>query len=267
MKVIPPFGIRTPILFLFLHVLHAGFPANDVPDTDIRALSLGQVHSLSRELVNPAFLSSLEQGQTGLSVFNRFSMKELSTKSIYAAFPNRLINAGFKLSAYGYDDYQLLRGQMALSKKLTPHFFIGTNIILRHENSVMQDESANDLQGDVGLFWQINDSFDWAFCTENLLHTKKNEPSLYATGLNYRILSNCLFLMEAESDFHNCLIFKWGIEYEIEKQFCIRGGFSSNPETPSLGFAYSLHSWKVETAFLLHPVLGLSSGIGVIFCF
>ncbi|GHU63061.1 hypothetical protein FACS1894123_05100 [Bacteroidia bacterium] len=267
MKVIPQFGMRTSILFLFLNILHAGFPANEASDTDIRALSLGQVNSLSQELVNPAFLSFQEQRQIGLSVFNRFKMEELSTESVYAAFPNRLLNAGFKLSAYGYDDYQLLRGQMALSKKLTPHFSIGTNFILLHENSVMRDEAANDLRGDAGLFWQINESFDWAFCTENLLHTKKNVPTLYATGLNYRILSNCVFLMETESDFQNYLDFKFGIEYEIEKQFSIRGGFRSNPETPSLGFVYSLNSWKVETSFLLHPALGLSSGIDVIFSF
>lgn len=267
MKIIPHVGIRTGFLFLFLNVLHAGFPANEAPDTDIRAMSLGQVNSLSQELVNPAFLSFQEQRKIGLSVFNRFSMKELSTNSIYAAFPNRLLNAGFKLSAYGYDDYQLLHGQMALSKKLTPQFSIGTNFILLHENSVMRDETANDLRGDAGFFWQINDSFDWAFCTENLLHTKKDCSTFYSTGVNYRILSNCIFLMETEFDFQNHLSFKWGIEYEIEKQFSIRGGFRTNPETPSLGFAYSLNSWKVETSFLLHPVLGLSSGIGVIFCF
>jgi hypothetical protein len=58
-----------------------------------------------------------------------------------------------------------------------------------------------------------------------------------------------------------------GVEYEIVKQLTVRGGFRNNPQTPSLGFAYKIEQWNVETAFLFHQALGLSSGIAVAYLF
>jgi hypothetical protein len=124
------YGIRIFLLFLFIHCFQASYPIDETSGMDVRALSLGQVKSLSHELLNPAFLAFQQQKLLGAAVYNRFGMKELSTKSLYGMIPNHFINAGFKLSAYGYEDYQLLQGQFSLAKKIFSPFFCRSEFYL-----------------------------------------------------------------------------------------------------------------------------------------
>jgi hypothetical protein len=236
-------------------------------DVDTRALSLGNIKALSRNLSNPAYLAFKEQKELGASVYNRFMMKELNTVSIHAFISNRTIDAGFLFSSYGYEDYRLIQGQASLAKKLSSSFSIGTNLTYLHENSILEPESKSYLSADVGLYYRINESFEAAFTTENLLHTSSPFSTLYDVGILYRLLPNCIVLIETGSDFRKYFEVKAGIEYEIAGQFTVRAGFKTQPKTPSIGFAYTGTQWKTEVAFLLHPVLGISSAIGVSYFF
>jgi hypothetical protein len=192
-------------------------------------------------------------------------MKELSTMSIHALIPNRTIDAGFLFSSYGYEDYRLLQGQMGLAKKLSSCFSIGTNLTYLNENSILEPENKSYLSADIGLYYRINESFEAAFTTENLLHTSSPFPTVYNIGILYQLLPACAVLVETGSDFGKYFDVRAGIEYEIAGQFSVRAGFKTQPRTPSMGFAYRGTRWKTETAFLLHPVLGLSSAISVVY--
>jgi hypothetical protein len=131
----------------------------------------------------------------------------------------------------------------------------------------LEDRTKNYLLSDVGVYWQVNESFDVAFTTENLLYTMNDCRTMFYVGTNYQLLSSCKVLLETGSDFRKAFHVSAGIEYEIVGQFAVRCGFRSNPKTPSLGFAYIGKHWNVETAFLLHPILGLSSAIGLNYLF
>jgi hypothetical protein len=207
------------------------------------------------------------QKELGAFVYNRFKMKELNTMGIYTLVPNRAIDAGFLLSAYGYEDYRLLQGRVNLAKKLSSSFSIGTNLTYLNENSILEPESEHYFSADIGLYYRINESFETAFITENLLHTSSPFPVICDLGIRYRLLPDCFVLIETGYDFRKHLDVKAGIEYEIAGQFSVRAGFGSQPETLSLGFAYTGTRWKTEVAFLFHPVLGLSSAIGVSYFF
>jgi hypothetical protein len=229
----------------------------------MRALSLGQVCALSEGLLNPAYLPFSEQKQVGASVYNRFQMKELSTKSAFGIIPNRFIDAGFHLSVFGYEAYQQMQVQVSPAKKLSNKLAVGATFSYLNENSILEEKSQTFLLADVGVFWRINDSFEGAFTTQNLLHTRNRQQTVCFAGINYRPFSKARILLESSADFQKQWNWSAGFEYEIAGQFAVRGGFRNHPQTPSLGFAYTGAHWKVETAFLLHSVLGLSSGIGM----
>jgi hypothetical protein len=239
------------------------YPVDETTDTDVRALSLGQVKSLSHELLNPSYLAFQKQKTIGISVYSRYGMKELGTKSLFGMIPNDLIATGFKLSSYGYDDYQLLQGQISLAKKIFPNFSIGTGILYLRENSILEERNKHYLLADIGLFWQINDAFEWTFSTENLLYTMNSNRTFFCTGILYRLLSSCNLLLEIRSDTSDHSRISAGIEYEITEEFTVRGGFLSDPQTPSIGLGYLGKPWKLDVGFMLHPTLGLSSAIGV----
>ncbi|GHT56056.1 hypothetical protein FACS189446_7990 [Bacteroidia bacterium] len=248
-------------------VLQFAYASGETNDVDVRALALGNIKALSRSLTNPAYLACSEQKELGASVYNRFLMKELNTMSLYAMVPNQTIDAGFLFSTYGYEDYRLLQGQVSLAKKLSSCISIGTKLTYLNENSILEPESNRYLSADIGLYYLINESFEAAFTTENLLHTSNPFQTFYDVGILYRLLPNCKVLLETGSDFRKYLDVKAGIEYEIAGQLIVRAGFKTQPKTPSIGFAYTGTQWKTEVAFLLHPVLGVSNAIGIAYFF
>jgi len=260
-------GIKIAFLFLFISTFHVAYPLDEVRSVDIRALSLGQMHALSQGVTNPAYLPFLERKQIGVSVFERFEMKELSTKSIGGLIPNRLLDMSFHLSEFGYGDYQLIEGRAGFAKKLSQRFSIGTSIAYITENSIVNDRTRTCLLADVSFWGRINDALEWALTTENLIHTRNSQPSFCFTGVKYQLIPTTCFLLEAGSDFQNQWNVSVGLEYEMVKELTVRGGFRNNPKSPSLGFAYKINHWSVATAFLFHPELGLSSGIEVTYLF
>jgi hypothetical protein len=248
---------------LFMGISHVAYPIGEISDADTRALALGNIKALSRGMSNPAYLAFMEQKELGASVYNRFKMKELNTMSIYTLIPNQAIDAGFLFSSYGYEDYRLLQGQVNLAKKLSSSFSIGTNLTYINENSILEPENKNCFSADIGFYYRINESLEAAFVTENLLHTSSPFPVICDVGILYRLLTTCSVLIETGYDFRKYPDVKAGIEYEIAGQFTVRAGFGTQPKTPSIGFAYAGRQWKTDVAFLLHPILGLSSAIGI----
>jgi len=260
-------GMKIVILFLFISKIQPVYPIDETKSVDVRTLSLGQMNALSQGLTNPAYIPFLERKQIGVSVFNRFEMKELSTRSIWCLIPNRLLDMSFHLSAFGYSDYQLIEGQAGFAKKISQGFSIGTSVNYITENSILEETVHTYFHADVSFFWRINDSFECALTTENLIHTRNFQPSFCFAGVKYQLMPTACILLEAGYDFQNQLSVSAGLEYEIVRQLMVRGGFRNNPKMPSLGFAYKSERWSVESVFMFHQALGLSSGISVGYSF
>ena len=256
-------GIKIVFLFLFISKSQGAYPFDEVRSADVRALSLGQMKALSQGLVNPAYLPFSERKQIGISVFNRFEMKELSTRSIFGLLPNRLLDMNLRLSVFGYEEYQLIEGQAGFAKKVSPGFSIGASVSCITKNSILEEQNQTCLLADLSFFWRINDAFEWALTTENLIHTRNSQPSFCFTGIKYRLVPTVCVLLESGFDFQNSFSVSAGFEYEIVKELTVRGGFRNNLHTPSLGFAFCMEHWNIETAFLFHPALGISGGIAV----
>ncbi|MDR1762566.1 MAG: hypothetical protein LBR64_01235 [Dysgonamonadaceae bacterium] len=253
--------------FIWLIALLTAFSTisafDEISETDIRALSLGRVNALSNSLLNPASLSFNQRKSVELSVFNRFEMEELSTETLSASLPNRFIDAGFQLSAFGYEDYQLLGAKIGLAKRVSQQFAVGVSLGYMNESSVLLDVSNKILTADAGLCWKMSDKFDFAFSTKNLLHSASSMRRQCFAGILYRLSEAFNLLLEGGSDFEENHSASLGADYLIADKFNIRLGFNSNPKTPSLGFGYRIDHFTTDVCFLLHPVLGLSSGISV----
>ena len=255
-------GIKIFFLFLLISKIQVVYPFEDVSSIDVRALSLGQMKALSQGLVNPAYLPFSERKQIGVSVLNRFEMKELSTRSIYGLVPNRWLDLNFHLAVFGYDEYQLIEGQVGFAKKILQGFSIGTSVSYLTKNSILEERVQKNLRADLSFLGRIGDKFEWTLITENLIHTRNSQPTFCFSGIKYQLVPAAYVLLESGFDFQNRLFtVSAGFEYEIVEQLMVRGGIRNNLQTPSLGFAYRIERWSVETAFLFHPTLGISSGI------
>jgi len=260
-------GIKIVFLFLFISKFHCVYPFDEVRSADVRALSLGQMKALSQGLMNPAYLSFSEHVQIGVSVLNHFEMKELNTRSVFGLFPNRLLDMNFRLSAFGYNEYQLVERQAGFAKKVSPGFSVGTSFSYITKNSILEERKRTYLLADLSFLWRISDSFEWALTTENLIHTRNSQPTFCFTGVKYQLASPACVLLEFGCNSQDSFSVNVGFEYEIVKELTIRGGYRNNPKMPSLGFAIRVDHWNIDTAFLFHPTLGVSGGIAMGYLF
>jgi long-subunit fatty acid transport protein len=257
------FFFKNFFFFSLLFYSQASGAAGELFLMDVRSFSLGNVHALSDELLNPAGISFSEQKQAGISISNRFQMKELNTANLYLKYPNKRLDAGIQFSTFGYEDYRIIQSQVCFAKKLTSNLSLGVQLAYLNESSILEDNSQHYLTSGLGFYFLLNEQISLALLGENLLHTfDENRTKLYA-GLKYKPSGNTVILLETSYDEENRFRFSVGLEYEILDRFIVRSGFQSNLKTPSFGIAYKWNKWTVETGFSLHSVLGINSMAGV----
>jgi hypothetical protein len=240
--------------------LHA---VGELISTDARSFALGNLHALSRESHNPAYLSFLSNLQLSVSVLNQFEMKELNTFYLQAKYPNPYVDAGLTFSHYGYADYRIVRMQGGLAKKILPELAIGLNLIYFRESSFLKESAGNFLSSDIGLYYQLNKSITFAFLAADVLHTFPDRIEKFHAGLTYEALTNCFFLAEAHYGINQYFDFSLGLEYELAEKINVRTGIQTGIKTPSFGVGFLLNQWTIDAGFSLHPVLGISSIIGI----
>jgi hypothetical protein len=258
---------KTGLFCLFTACSMTCYSFDETKDTDVRALSLGQIRALGGAFYNPSSMSFAEHAEVGAMLYKRFNMNELSTRAGYGYLPNRFLDAGLQLSYFGYEDYNITQVQACVSKKIASGLAFGAGFVYRNENSFLEADNRNFFSADAGLSGNIGEYVNWGLLAENLLHTEEYIPTICSAGIALNLLENCTVMVECSYDFSDYFNTLTGIEYSIAKQFIVRGGYNSNQNVPSLGLAYEGSLWKVETAFMLHPLLGMSSAVGIGFFF
>ncbi|MDR1371934.1 MAG: hypothetical protein LBJ17_02245 [Dysgonamonadaceae bacterium] len=251
------------MLLLMAFCLLLSYSFDELNDTDVRALSLGQVKAMGGFFSNPSALSLSDKIEVGGSYYNRFNMKELSTYACYITIPNRFLDAGFQLSHFGFEDYYSILAQSVLAKKISSGLTIGTSLNYINVNSFLETEIRSIFSADIGFSGSIGDNIEYGFLVENLLRTDYAAQTVCLAGVAFPLLENFSLLLEGGCDFRGNYRFSTGIEYIIEEQFIIRGGYNSNNDMPTFGFAYDCERWRIEIASMFHPVLGILSAIGI----
>ncbi|MDR2806486.1 MAG: hypothetical protein LBB85_12810 [Dysgonamonadaceae bacterium] len=235
--------------------------------TGARSFSLGNIHSVGDEWLNPAAVSFTEGKQIGLSVFNRFQMNELNTGGCYFAFPNKYLDAGVRFSTFGYEEYRLTQLQGSFAKKIRTNLAIGIQLNYRHTRSHWEEDSQGGFSSGLGIYYRLNEQVDLALLGENLLCFSDEDVWRWLAGLQYRVSESVAFFLETGYDREKTFRFSAGVDYAIFEQFHIRSGYDSDSGMPAFGVGYNWNRWQVDVGFSFHSVLGMSSIIGVMYKF
>jgi hypothetical protein len=232
-------------------------------DTGARSFSLGNIRTVGDEGFNPASNSFAERKQLGLSVFNRFQMSELNTANLSFIYPNKYLDAGFRLTTFGYEDYRITQLQGNFSKKIISDLSIGIQLNYRNIRTRWEEDSQAVFSSGLGIYYRLNEQVDIALLGENLLCTAKEKNWRWQAGLQYRASENVALFLETGYNKEKLFRFAVGAEYAILKQFHIRSGYDSVHGMPSFGVGYNWNCWQVDVGFSFHSILGMSSIIGV----
>jgi hypothetical protein len=96
-------------------------------------------------------------------------------------------------------------------------------------------------------------------------HKLKSFPSVFKVGLMYEISPQLNILTEAHKINQFPITGHFGLEYRPNHDLFIRAGFRNNGQY-SFGLGYILkNKINLDASMEVHPVLGISPGIGIHF--
>ena len=254
---------KIQFFFVFLFPVQVLYATDGWFATEVRSFSLGNIRTVGDECLNPAALSFSNGKQVELSIFNRFQMSELNTANLFYMYPNKYLDSGFRLTAFGYEDYRILQLQGGFSKKILPDLSIGIQLNYRNIRTRWEEDSQSGFSSGLGIYYRLNKKVDLALLGENLLCTANQELLRFQVGIQYRASEGVVLFLETGYNKEKLFRFSVGAEYSIGEQFHIRSGYDSTHGMPSFGVGYRWKRWRVDVGFSFHSVLGMSSMIGV----
>ncbi|MDR1344756.1 MAG: hypothetical protein LBJ39_05315 [Tannerellaceae bacterium] len=264
------------LLGLFLHIFPFLQATDNLRSGDMRSIGMGGAGATTSPLLNPSLIALSGQKSVSLNYFNRYALKELATVGGSFYLPEALIPAGIDISSFGYDDYRESMFRLLIAKRLNYHWALGVSVQYAILQTVLLEESPAQLSTDVGLTFIPVDNVLIGLFIMNLPSVSLNRgavenmmfmPWLIQAGFQWELINGLLIsaaLSTCEEDVASAGL---GIEYKPFDDFSMRMGIKGAPMLPSFGLGYAFSDFKTDVAFVYHPVLGISTGIGISFYF
>lgn len=243
---------------------------------DVRALGMGGngvTHSL---LFNPSLLPLRMQKELQIDYYNRYSLKELATISGGFCFPNDVLPFGIHAASFGYDEYRESMFRFSVGKRLNAWCALGVGAQYVVFQSDLFESDVSRLSTDIGLTlypvenWLIALSiinFPTVSLSNEEVDSEHMMPLLMEAGFNWQFINSLLITGGVTYCKNASFSGSLGMEYVPYTDFLLRAGVKTGPFCPSFGIGYQFSSLTTDVVMIYHPVLGISTGVGLSFSF
>lgn len=238
------------------------------------SMAMGGVATSMEGINNPAKLNTLSRPTLYLDYESRFLVGGLSRILVGFSFPNRYINGAILFNYRGVGRYNEWMLSLNVDRQLASWVRLGVRVDYC-------SLSVSGDQGNMGVFtMEIGAQFapikNWeiAFRIANpvLSYVQKDEqrlylPTLFSLGSSYQPFRSLMLYIQIDKELRSPFVGRVGVSYAFWKGFIVRAGVSGPPFQPSFGVGWHYRRIVLESAFVYHPELGISLGIGASFAF
>ncbi len=263
-------------LSLFLCVTISALAIENLRLPDVRALSMGGNGVTLSSVYNPALLEYSSDKVVRLEYFNRYALKELGTITGSFQLPNRYLSTAFQLTSFGYEQYRQNMVRIELAKRLNSHWSVGVSFQYAWIQSELYEKMPARLSTDIGIVYSPMDKLLIGIMARDLpsvsisqkqLEVKELKSFEIQTGLTYEVIDRLLISAFAAVDESRRIKGGFGLEYVVWERFSLRAGMQTSPFLPCFGAGFRLKGFGIDAVALWHPVLGISSGVGLNYSF
>ena len=265
------------ILFFFCCIICCLSQATDnLRIADIRTLGMGGIGTAHSALFNPALLAVRTKSELRLDYYNRYALKELATASGGLCFRNNILPLGLHIASFGYDAYRESMFRFSAGKLLNEQLALGISLQYALLQSELFETSASRLAADIGASWQVVDNwlitasvinFPSKIISSENIDSERIAAWSIEIGTNWQVINNLLITGGAMRNSETPLGVAFGIEYQPFTDFQLRAGVRSAPFRPSLGIGYHFSMITADVVMIYHPILGISTGLGLSYSF
>jgi len=218
---------------------------------------------------NQAGLALLDKINVGLSVENRFLIKELNTYGLAFNIPTNNAGFGFTFTRFGSTFYNETTIGIGYGMKLGRNFTIGIQLdyfSLKQANGY-GGKSSYYFEG--GFHYKISNELKMLGHIFNpAIHSDKTIeiPEIYQLGFSYKIHNQASLLTSIK--YHSVwqISIHTGIEFQFQS-LRARLGYASKPEKFTFGLGYCYKKLCIDISSSIHSVLGNSPQISLSYGF
>ncbi|HKK43276.1 MAG TPA: hypothetical protein VJ963_12755 [Bacteroidales bacterium] len=219
---------------------------------------------------NQASLGSNHSLFAGIRYTDRFSVKELGTRSVFIAVPAGKTSLGLIYSHFGYSGFKRDIGGLACGIRLSDMITAGVQADILSERAAADYYEYMTISCETGIIISPDDKTSIGIHVINPVPNslrKEAMPLTVRAGAGTYLDKSLFAGMEAEMSTGGSLVLKTGFEYEVIKNLRLRGGFITKNNAFTFGIGYGMKMVIADIGFMIHDRLGTSTTVSIIFKF
>lgn len=264
------------IIMTLLFNYTSAFASDNLRLPDVRSISTGGNGVTQTSFYNPSLIALSELNSIQLHYYNRYGLKELGTVNGCFIYSNNLLPVALHISSFGYDSYRQSMLRLSFGKRLNQYWTLGLAVHYSILQTELYEEEPSRISTDVGVTYSPIDKLLIGLLIINApsISIKKEITEkecfgeyILQTGFQWEIINSLLIMGTIGTEKEHSVTGSLGIEYTAFDSFHIRGGAQLKPLLPSFGLGYDFSCFSLDVASVFHPVLGVSTGVGLCFTF
>jgi hypothetical protein len=219
---------------------------------------------------NSAALAGITQFSAGIFSERRFLLEDLQAYSLAVALPTSSGNFGVKADRSGGKLLSETTLGLAYGRKLGEKVAVG----VQFDYYSLQAEgygAASAVTFEAGTIIHLTDAVQTGISVYNPLRMKVGKsgeeklPAVYSIGLGYDVSPQFFLGAEAQKTEDQPLTMNLGMHYVFADKLIARGGISSATSVYFIGFGVQLKHVRVDATASIHPYLGTTPGLLLIY--
>lgn len=219
---------------------------------------------------NQAGLAGLTRSQFGLSLYNRFLVKELSLRAGFFVLPVQSSVLALSLSQFGVNPFRQEKIGFAFARQLSPRLSAGLQFNYYRMFLPEQNRSAGSAGLELGFQYLLNDRLVAGLHVLNPYQTGIktltgffNYPTLLNLGVRIHLTDSFLLISELENELNHQLAVRAGMEYVLLEKLVLRTGISGKPYQLAAGIGFQVKKLTIDLAGSSHQYLGSSPSVSL----
>lgn len=199
---------------------------------------------------------------------NRFSIKELGTRTAAITIPAGRVSFGAIYSHFGYSEFRRQMTGLACGIPVSDIITAGIQIDYFSERATGEYNNNQILTCEAGVIISASENLKVGMHVFNPVPNsirKSDMPTGLRVGAGIDLSKDLFAGIETEMSTGQKLVIRTGFEYEAAKKFLIRGGFSTENNSFCFGMGYRDGPAMIDFAFSTHEKLGITSSVSIIF--
>jgi hypothetical protein len=237
---------------------------------EVREMRLGGTGVMVAAMVNPSLVAEEEKRSATFSVVDNYGVKGLTRLTAGMLYPNEWLPAAVHIETFGFDAYRETMFQGAVGRRLGGGWTLGIAVRYSVLQTELFDERGTCLSADAGCRFAPTEEWATGFSLMNIAAVAFGEGAKGMSSSKWRVEAGMkwmpvekLRLLGSIAGGRDAPVGgHMGIEYDFEKRFTVSGGIGTAPWMTALGVGYEGRLFAVDVATTVHPVLGMSWGIG-----